>query len=262
MEGAAMKKLLFAGAAILSSLIAAPAFAADLAILAAPVPVFSWTSCFLGAHIGGAWAQDGFTDPAALVENSILGTVVPPGATVGVASNGLIIGGQMGCDYQFGFSPWVLGAEGAASGANPRGNSNVAFPLGGPGDIATLTSKTDLLPSAAARLGYALGNWLFYARGGGAWAGNKYSITGTFVPTATRFGFEAVDNRFGWTAGAGVEWAFAQVWSARLEYDYLDLGHRSALLSDAINGFSGVMSVNQSVQTVKLGVSFHMWAGQ
>jgi hypothetical protein len=29
-----------------------------------------------------------------------------------------------------------------------------------------------------------------------------------------------------------------------------------------INGFSGVMSVNQSVQTVKLGVSFHMWAGQ
>jgi hypothetical protein len=65
MEGAAMKKLLFAGAAILSPFIAAPAFAADFAILAAPVPVFSWTSCFLGAHIGGAWAQDGFTDPAA-----------------------------------------------------------------------------------------------------------------------------------------------------------------------------------------------------
>ena len=114
----------------------------------------------------------------------------------------------MGCDYQFGFSPWVLGVEGAASGANLRGNSSVALPLGGPGDIATLTSKTDFLPSATARLGYALGNWLFYARAGGAWAGNKYSITGTFVPTATPFGFEAVDNRFGWTAGAGVEWAF------------------------------------------------------
>jgi len=51
------------------------------------------------------------------------------------------------------------------------------------------------------------------------------------------------------------------VWSARLEYDYLGLGHRSALLSDSINGFAGVMSANQNVQMVKLGVSFHMWAG-
>jgi hypothetical protein len=33
-------------------------------------------------------------------------------------------------------------------------------------------------------------------------------------------------------------------------------------MNDAINGLSGVLSVQQSVQTVKLGVSFHMWAGQ
>jgi hypothetical protein len=39
------------------------------------------------------------------------------------------------------------------------------------------------------------------------------------------------------------------------------LGHRSALMSDSINGLSGVLNVNQSVQTVKLGVNFHMWAG-
>jgi outer membrane immunogenic protein len=258
-----MKKLLLAGAALpMLSNIAGSALAADMPLFVAPVPIFSWTSCFLGAHIGGAWARDSFTDPAALVENSVLGTVVPPGATVGVSSNGLIIGGQMGCDYQFGFSPWVLGAEGAVSGANLRGNTNLALPLGSPGDIATVTAKTDFLSSVTARFGYALGNWLFYVRAGGAWAGDKYSITGTFVPTATAFGFEAVDNCFGWTAGGGVEWAFAQVWSARLEYDYYELGHRSALMTDAINGLSGVLTVNQSVQTVKLGVSFHMWAGQ
>ena len=135
-------------------------------------------------------------------------------------------------------------------------------PLGDPGDIATLTSKTDFLPSATARLGYALGNWLFYVRAGGAWAGDKYSITGTFVPTATAFGFEAVDNRFGWTGGGGHGMGLCAglVGEARIRLP--GLGHRSALMSDAINGFSGVMSVNQSVQTVKLGVSFHMWAGQ
>jgi len=161
-----MKKLPLAGTAILLSAAAAPVLAADLPAFAPPpVPIFSWTSCFMGAHIGGAWDQGSLTDPAALVENSILGTVVTPGNSVGVNSSGLIVGGHVGCDYQFGFSPWVVGAEGAVSGANLRGSTNFALPLGGPNDIATNTAKTDFLPSVTARLGYALGNWLFYARG-------------------------------------------------------------------------------------------------
>ena len=259
-----MKKLLLAGAAAMSAGIAGPALAADMPLnyVVAPVPIFNWTSCFLGAHIGGGWAHKDFTDPVALVQNSILGTVTPGVTTVGVSSSGLIIGGQMGCDYQFGFSPWVLGVEGAVSGGNLRGNTNFVLPVGGSNDIATLTAKTDFLPSVTARVGYALDNWLFYVRAGGAWAGDKYSVTGTFFPTATAFGLEGVDNRFGWTAGGGVEWAFAQVWSARLEYDYYGLGQRSTLMTDPIKGFTGVMNVEQGVQTVKLGVSFHMWAGQ
>jgi outer membrane immunogenic protein len=258
-----MRKVLLAGAAALSASIVGSALAADMPLgYVAPVPIFKWTSCFLGAHIGGGWARKDFTDPVALVQNSILGTVTPGVTTVGVSSSGLIIGGQMGCDYQFGFSPWVVGVEGTASGGNLRGNTNFVLPLGGSSDIATLTAKTDFLPSVTARVGYALDNWLFYVRAGGAWAGDKYSVTGTFLPTATAFGLEGVDNRFGWTAGAGVEWAFAELWSARLEYDYYGLGQRSALMTDPINGFTGVMNVQQSVQTVKLGVSFHMWAGQ
>jgi outer membrane immunogenic protein len=258
-----MKKLLLAGAAAGSLGISDPARAADMPLgNVAPVPIFNWTSCFLGAHIGGGWAHKDFTDPVALVQNSILGTVTAGVTTVAVSSSGLIIGGQMGCDYQFGFSPWVLGLEGAVSGGNLRGNTNFVLPLGGSSDIATLTAKTDFLPSVTARVGYALDNWLFYVRAGGAWAGDKYSVTGTFFPTATAFGLEGVDNRFGWTAGGGVEWAFGDVWSARLEYDYYGLGQRSTLMTDPINGFTGVMNVQQSVQAVKLGVSFHMWAGQ
>ena len=216
---------------------------------------------FLGAHIGGGWAQKEFTDPGALVQNSILGTVTTTVTTVGVSPSGFLIGGQIGCDYQFGFSPWVLGVEGAMSGML-RGNTNFVLPLGGSSDIATLTSKTDFLQSVTVRVGYALDNWLFYLRAGGTWAGDKYSVTGTFFPTGTAFGLEGVDNRFGWTAGGGVEWAFAEVWSARLEYGYYGFGQRSTLMTDPINGFTGAMNVEQGVQTVKLGVSFHMWAGQ
>jgi outer membrane immunogenic protein len=158
-----MKKLLLAGAALtMFSNIVGSALAADMPLLAAPVPVFSWTSCFLGAHAGGGWAQKEFTDPIALVQNWILGAVTTGVTTVGVSPSGFLIGGQIGCDYQFGFSPWVLGAEGAMSGMNLRGNTNFGLPLGGAGDLATITAKTDFLPSVTARLGYALANWLIY----------------------------------------------------------------------------------------------------
>jgi outer membrane immunogenic protein len=255
-----MRTLLLAGVAVLLSNIVGAALAADMPLWGAPAHIFSWTSCFLGAHIGGGWARKDATDPLQLVQDSFLGSVTTGVTTVGVSPSGLLIGGQMGCDYQFGYSNWVLGAEGAFSGANLRGNADVGLPLGNPGDIATFTAKTDFLPSVTARLGYATGPWLLYLRAGGAWAGDKYSVTGTFLGNA--FGFEGLDNRFGWTGGSGMEWAFAELWSARLEYDYYQLGHRSVLMTDAINGLSGVVNVKQSVQTVKLGVNFHMWASQ
>jgi opacity protein-like surface antigen len=167
-----MKKLMLASAALSAfSNVVDSVSAADMPPFVAPIPIFTWTSCFLGAHIGGGWAQKDFTDPVALVQNSLLGTVTTGVTTVGVSSSGLLVGGQMGCDYQFGLSPWVLGLEGAVSGMNLRGNTNFGLPLGGPSDIATMTAKTDFLPSVTARFGYALANWLFYVRAGGAWAG-------------------------------------------------------------------------------------------
>jgi opacity protein-like surface antigen len=40
-----------------------------------------------------------------------------------------------------------------------------------------------------------------------------------------------VNNLFGWTVGGGVECAFAEVWSARLEYGYY--GREGALQTSA-----------------------------
>jgi outer membrane immunogenic protein len=257
-----MKRLLLARTAVSLFSIAGPAVAADIPFKPpwAPAPAFSWTSCFLGTHIGGGWAHEDFTDPVELVQDSFLGQVTNGVTTVRIGPSGLVIGGQMGCDYQFEHTNWVLGAEGSASGANLRGNTNVGLPLGNRGGFATVTAKTDFLPSATVRLGYAVNNWLLFVRGGAAWAGDKYSVTGAFLSTA--YDLEGLDNRIGWTGAGGLEWAFADYWSARLQYDYFQLGHRSSLMSDSINGLSGVLNVNQSVQTVKLGVNFHMWAGQ
>ena len=38
------------------------AHSADLAVKAPPPPVFSWTGFYIGANIGGAWANNNWTD--------------------------------------------------------------------------------------------------------------------------------------------------------------------------------------------------------
>ena len=64
--------------------------------------------------------------------------------------------------------------------------------------------------------------------------------------------------RTGWTAGAGVEWAFTNDWSARLEYDYYDFGRSNVLMSDAANAFASIVTYRQNAQMVKLGLNFRV----
>jgi outer membrane immunogenic protein len=86
-------------------------------------------------------------------------------------------------------------------------------------------------------------------------AGDRYDVTGSFA--GAPFGFEGLENRFGWVVGGGVEWAFSPVWSVNLEYDYYGFGHRTITMYDAANAFLGNVDVGQNIQVVKLGVNFH-----
>jgi outer membrane immunogenic protein len=250
-----MKKLLFISVAVFSLSVGNGVFAADMPVKA-PRPVvapFTWTSCFLGAHAGGGWARKDITDPVALVEENAFATPATVATTAQVSPSGAVIGGQFGCDYQFAPN-WVVGVEGSAAGTTMKGDTTVNLPdVGG---TALVTARTDFLGSVTARFGYAVDRWMYYVRGGAAWAGDKYTITGV------GFGFEGLDWRPGWTVGAGVEWAFATNWSARLEYDYYGLGTRSVSLTDTLNGFGPApIDVKQTAQTVKLGINFHVWGG-
>jgi outer membrane immunogenic protein len=264
-----MNKLIFLGAAGLALTVAGPAFAADLPqmpVKATFAQRFTWTGCYLGAHVGGAWMRNDVTDPVLLVQDNV--NLGGPGfttggpTTVGVNESGAVVGGQIGCDYQFP-SNFVLGVEGAASGGTMKGSTVVALP-NSPPDTAVVHVKTDFVPTLTGRAGYAVDHWLFYAKGGVAWASSKYSVTGTFNGGAglgLPFDFEGLSLRTGWTAGGGVEWAFADDWSARLEYDYYDFGSHTATMSDVVNG-PGPLSFKTTMQTVKLGVNFHVWGWQ
>jgi opacity protein-like surface antigen len=253
-----MKKLLFARVAALAVTIAGPAFAADMP-LKSETPFaarFNWTSCYLGGHLGGGFAHKDITDPVQLVQDSFLGAGSTNGiTTVSPGPSGVVIGGQIGCDYQFA-SSWVVGIEGAASGSTMKASRTVGLPLGNP-DTALVRASTDFLPSVTARLGYAFDNVLVYARGGVALAGDRFNVTGSFA--GAPFAFEGLDNRLGWTAGGGVDWAFSHHWSANIEYDYYQFGHGGVLMSDSINAFAGIVDVKQTVQVVKVGLNFHIW---
>jgi outer membrane immunogenic protein len=242
-----MKKLMLVSAAVVS--LSVPALAADLAVKARPVPVvppFTWTSCFLGGHVGGGWAQKDITDPVELVQDAA-GATTTGVTTVRLNPSGAVIGGQFGCDYQFAPN-WVVGVEGAASGSTMKARTTVGLPA--LQDTAEVTARTDFLGSVTARFGYAVDRWLLYVRGGAAWAGDKFTVIGAGSD------FEAIDWRAGWTAGAGIEYAFAKNWSAYLAYDYYGLGTRSVVMDpDSL----ARLDVKQNVQTVKLGVNFHVW---
>jgi outer membrane immunogenic protein len=255
-----MNKLLFMRVAAVALAMAGPAVAADMPLQslqpASFASRFTWTSCYFGGHLGGGWARKDMTDPVQLVQDSF-GETTTGVTTVGASPSGVVVGLQIGCDYQFAPN-WVVGIEGAAAGSTMKGHNTVGLPLGDLGDQAVVTATTDFLMSATARLGYAFDRVLIYGKGGVAYAGDHYTVAGTFIGTG--FNFEGLDTRVGWTVGGGLEWAFSRSWSASIEYDYYSFGRGNILMSDGNNEFSGPVNVKQSVQIVKAGLNFHVWA--
>jgi outer membrane immunogenic protein len=75
---------------------------------------------------------------------------------------GLVVGGQLGCNYQI--STWVFGIQGDAAWLDTSGThlDQVSARL-------TDRSKIDLLSSVTGRFGYAWDRLLTYAKAGGAW---------------------------------------------------------------------------------------------
>ena len=80
----------------------------------------------------------------------------------------------------------------------------------------TVTQSLDWLGTIRGRVGYAMGAWMPYVTGGFAFGGGTRTTNiGSQSATATHTGY---------VLGAGVEYAFSPQWTAKLEYQYLNLG--------------------------------------
>jgi outer membrane immunogenic protein len=218
------------------------ASAADMAVKARPAPPLPPPCIWCGFYIGvnGGWAFDGFADQTGnLVAFSAgFAPVVAAGGTprfLGTNHEGGFGGGQIGYNWQV--NQFVFGLEADIQGGDIGGTSTVIFP--GAGVFAPSVSQgrdhLDWFGTARARLGIASGPVLFYATGGAAFGEVKTSASNIFNPTiAGVFTGATSDTRFGWTAGAGIEWAFAPNWTVKGEYLYVDLGSSNVTLRDPL----------------------------
>ncbi|MGB5183071.1 MAG: outer membrane beta-barrel protein [Xanthobacteraceae bacterium] len=205
----------------------------------APAPVYappiSWTGCYVGGNIGGAWSNVDFSGVS--------------GVNFSASNSGFAGGGQIGCDYQWN-QFWVVGIRNMLDATSLSNRTNIsAVPFTGAVD-----SRTRWFDTLTARVGYLVPstNVLLYAQGGAAWTNTSI----TFLDGSGAQLGEASNDRTGWTVGAGVEWRFAPQWSVFAEYNFMGFGTQSATFT----GCGGTCVVNASakadVQNVLAGVNY------
>lgn len=158
-----------------------------------PVAAYNWTGFYAGVNGGWGWGQQ----------------TADTGAAFSGPISGGVLGAQAGYNYMFS-NNLVLGVEADIAWTGQNGTVT-------PGP--TVRQKLDWLGTARARVGYAMNNWMPYVTGGFAYgSGTRTSTIGPSSQTQTHTGY---------VLGAGVEWAFAQNWTAKLEYQYVNLGRRT-----------------------------------
>jgi outer membrane immunogenic protein len=176
------------------------------------------------------------------------------GGEVSTNGSGFAGGGQIGCDYQFAGTGWVIGFRNMFDGTSNKRSGT--FPGPGPlaGDVVNFNNQW--FDTLTGRLGYAVApTWLLYFQGGGAWAHTSTNITFNGVQTG-----QGSNTRSGWTIGGGVEWMFAPHWSAFLEGNYMDFG-TSNRVAVAPGGCAGgcAFSAKATEATVLVGVNYRFW---
>jgi len=216
----------------------------------APPPALSaaydWTGLYVGGHLGYAWGNSNWSTLG--ISGSL--DLAQPIDTFD-ESGSFFAGVQAGYNFVLP-NRFVAGVEADASfpsfpslaGISIGGSSTFSSPFGTETYLETVKSSGTL----RGRIGYAPGNWLFYATGGFAWSYNQLTLT-NLATGATDMPFLW---RLGWAAGAGVEAPIAPHWTARLEYLFTDYGNSSVFFTNNGQSFTS----NFSPQELHVGVNY------
>jgi outer membrane immunogenic protein len=203
-------------------LFASSVMAADLPVKAkAPLAPYNWTGCYGGAAFGSVFGKNDW------------------GALGSHDETGLLVGGQLGCNYQI--STWVFGVQGDGAWSDASGSHA--------DNVSGLTdqSKIHSLWSVTGRVGYAWDRLLTYAKAGGAWTHDRYEM---LFPDNTTFA-TASETRSGWTVGGGFEYAIISNLSMFFEYNYYDFGTRTIAFTPP-----QLVDIRERESVVKVGANW------
>lgn len=216
--------------------LAGPAPAADLPRKAPALKtVYDWTGFYVGGHFG--YGDAGFgpgTNPFPLQ-----GVFFPHSPT------GLIGGFQMGYNRELA-NHLVLGIEADAAFTSPPDQAALARAP------APFNTTLDYVGTVRGRIGYAFGRSMPFVTGGFAWGHTHININDD---PASGGGIISSVGHYqpGWTAGLGLEFAVSGNWTAKLEYDYVDLARQTYDLGGF--GLSGV-NVDPRIHLAKVGLNY------
>jgi outer membrane immunogenic protein len=224
------------------------ALAADLPEPAAPpprapatyvptvAPVYNWGGIYFGVNGGYGFGKSEWTDP----NNAF-------GSTGNFNISGYAAGATLGANFQV--DAFVFGAEGDFDMMGIDGKTSNAFCANVGFGAAECETKQTWLSTLRARFGYAVDRVLFYGTAGGAFGNIETGVAGNLTSS----------TKVGWTAGAGVEAALADHWTARIEYLFVDLQDTTCNTASAC-GFDGAVPANDTVKfstsLIRLGVDY------
>jgi outer membrane immunogenic protein len=255
--------------AALLTVLAAPAYAADLAPQGGFTDTYDWSGFYLGINGGFGWQDNTidysytgsiptyFTDPVGFLPT-----------TVTNSASGAQGGMQIGYNVQAGSFVYGLEADAIAFTGKGTGSftaTDTLFSTFGQSISASTTTETPWAGSLRARFGFTDDRFLGYVTAGVAIGRTEtqsnvsYFADSIFFTPPSLYSWSTSESsvNIGWAAGAGIEYAFASNVIARVEYMYYDLGNTSVTLPDAsFSGFSGAVQQSNSINTLRIGLGY------
>jgi outer membrane immunogenic protein len=217
------------------------------------VPMYNWGGWYVGGNVGYGWGVN--SDPSATFVDAPglgIGPYVAAGGNVtpNVRPKGVLGGLQLGYNLQSNNFVYGLVTDIQASGVKASGTNTVTPPGGFVTSSQTNSVEIDWFGTLRAKLGVAQNNWLFYATGGAAYGGVKTS--GSFVAPAAPVTIAGSNTttKFGWTAGAGIDYGLTPNWIIGVEYLYVDLGRVSYTETTALFPAASITISNRAAMHV------------
>jgi outer membrane immunogenic protein len=233
--------------AVTAALAAAPAMAADMPVKyvpPAPPPVFSWSGCYIGVHVGAGWQVSNFVGEG-FIDSGV----------------GWLGGGQAGCNAQW--RAFVIGLEGEVWGSTLYDR---IFDQSGPFS-QELRSRNRWDGAVSVRSGVAFDRAFIYGKLGAVWGKFDYDALFTGIFTNTTITGSATIT--GVLIGVGFEYALTDNWTTKFEYNYIDYGNKIVDFTSTSCDVGGPcetetfrQTVKERKQLAKLGLNYKFGVGK